>query len=76
VRSLHRRLQKLEGQLTDGTGLVPHSDAWFAFWEDKLARDMDGEDVDKRGFTLAVVDRIVEAVNREADRNRSCGETR
>lgn len=76
MRSLHRRLQKLEGQLTDGTGLVPHSDAWFAFWEDKLARDMDGEDVDKRGFTLAVVDRIVEAVNREADRNRSCGETR
>jgi hypothetical protein len=60
VRNLVRRLQKLEGRLTDGTGLVPHSEAWFAFWEDKLLCGMDGEDIDMKGFALAVIDRIVE----------------
>ena len=64
VRNVLRRLQKLEGRLTDATGLVPHSDAWFAFWEDKLDRSMNGEDVDMSGFTLAVIDRIVEAGDR------------
>jgi hypothetical protein len=60
MRNPARRLPKLEGRLTDTTGLVPHSDAWFAFWEDKLDRSMNGEDVDMKGFTLAVIDRIVE----------------
>jgi len=64
VRNLVRRVQNLEGRLTDATGLVPHSDAWFAFWEDKLDRSMNGEDVDMKGFTLAVIDRIVEAGDR------------
>ena len=30
------------------SGLVPYSDASFAFREDKLARETDGEDVDLR----------------------------
>jgi hypothetical protein len=64
VRNLVRRLQKLEGRLTDATGLVRHSDSWFAYWEDKLGRSMDGEDVDMSGFTLAVIDRIVEKGDR------------
>ena len=64
MRSLVRRLHKLEGRLTDATGLVPHSDGWFAFWEDKLDRSMNGEDVDMSGFTLAVIDRIVEEGDR------------
>jgi hypothetical protein len=70
VRSLVRRLQKLEGRLTDSTGLVPHSEAWFAFWEDRLVRSMDGEDIDMRGLTLAVIDRIVEAGDRAAQLQR------
>ena len=45
-------------------GLVPHSEAWFAFWEDKFDRLMDGEAVDMRGFTLAVTDRIIERADR------------
>jgi len=65
VKNLIRRLRKLEGRLTDATGLLPHPDAWFAFWEDKLDRSMNGEDVDMTGFTLAVIDRIVEAGGRE-----------
>jgi hypothetical protein len=65
LRNLVRRLQKLEAGLTDASGLVPHSEAWFTYWEDKFDRSMNGEAVDMRGFTLAVVDRIVEAGDRE-----------
>lgn len=38
VRNLVRRLLKLEGRLTDGTGLVPHSEAWFAYYGDQFGR--------------------------------------
>ena len=62
--SLSKRVSRLEAQRFDVTGLVPHSDAWFAFWEDKLARNMDGEDVDFTGFSIEVIDRIVEAADR------------
>ena len=62
--NLARRIKKLESAGRDATGLVPHSEEWFAFWEDKLARSMDGEDVDMRGFTLSVIDQIVERADR------------
>jgi len=64
MRSLSKRLSRLEAQRFDVTGLVPHSDAWFAFWEDKLARNIDGEEVDFTGFSIEVIDRIVEAADR------------
>ena len=64
MRNLIRRLQKLEAGLTDASGLVPHSEAWFAFWEDKFDRSMNGEPVDMRGFSLAVTDRIIERADR------------
>lgn len=64
MRNLVRRLQKLEAGRFDATGLVPHSEAWFAYWEDKLDRSLGGEAVDMRGFTLAVIDRIVEQADR------------
>jgi hypothetical protein len=44
--------------LTDVTGLVPHSDAWFAYYEDQYGRFVDGEDVPY--IPLAVIDQIVE----------------
>jgi len=62
VRNLVRRLQRLETRLTDATGLLPHSEAWFAYYEDQCDRFGDGEDVPC--IPLAVIDRIVE----EADR--------
>lgn len=62
MRNLVRRLQKLEGRLTDATGLVPHSEAWFAYYENECGRFGAGEDVPC--IPLAVIDRIVE----EADR--------
>ena len=64
MRNLSKRISRLEAQRFDVTGLVPHSDAWFAFWEDKLARNMDGEHVDFTGFSTEVIDRMVEAADR------------
>lgn len=62
MRNLLRRLQKLEERLTDATGLVPHSEAWFAYYEDQCERFAAGEEVPH--IPLAVIDRIME----EADR--------
>jgi hypothetical protein len=67
--NLNKRLRNLETRQFDSTGLVPHSEVWFAFWEDKLERSINGEDVDCAGFTLAVIDRMVAA----ADRAKACG---
>ena len=41
--NLGRRLQKLEAQLTDEVGLVPHSAAWRAYWLDWLQKLVNGE---------------------------------
>jgi hypothetical protein len=62
MRNLVRRLQKLEAGLTDATGLVPHSEAWFGYYEDQFDRFLDGEDVPY--VPLAVIDRIVEHADR------------
>jgi hypothetical protein len=40
---LARRLKKLEVELTDECGLVPHSAAWRAYWLDWLQRLVNGE---------------------------------
>jgi hypothetical protein len=59
MRNLTRRVRKLESQRFDATGLVPHSEPWFAFWTKQLDQSMAGEDVDLSGFSIAVFDRTV-----------------
>jgi hypothetical protein len=62
MRNLSQRLSRLEAQRFDVTGLVPNSDAWYAFYENQFGRLMAGEDV---GYIpLAVIDRAVEAADR------------
>jgi len=41
--NLTRRVKKLEAARTDASGLVPHTDTWYAFYEEKLRRSVDGE---------------------------------
>ena len=43
--NLRSRVRKLESRRLDATGLVPHSDAWFAYWETQLRRLADGDDI-------------------------------
>jgi hypothetical protein len=67
MRNVLKRIRKLESARFDNTGLVPYSDAWFTFWEEKVGRLVDGEDVECRGFSIAVIDRI--GRNRRSRRN-------
>ena len=63
--SLRQRLQKLEKGLKDASGLVPDSEAWFAYWENIFDRWMAGEEPAFPGrFPLAVSDRIIERADR------------
>jgi hypothetical protein len=34
MSNLRRRLEKLQGRLTDSTGCVPHSKEWSEYWEE------------------------------------------
>ena len=40
---LGRRLQKLEAQITDEVGLVPHSAEWRAYWTEWIRKLYNGE---------------------------------
>jgi hypothetical protein len=68
--SMTRRIGKLESRSFDATGLKPHSEAWFAFWEEKLERLWAGEDIGNVQIPIAVTDRIIEAADAEYDHNK------
>ena len=36
MTNLQRRLRKLEGFLTDSSGLVPHTQKWLAHWDRQI----------------------------------------
>jgi hypothetical protein len=38
MTNLERRLGKLEAQLIDSSGLVPHTQKWLEYWRDWLDR--------------------------------------
>jgi hypothetical protein len=44
----------------------------LAYWEDQLDRSINGEDVECVGFSLDVLDRIVERAEREMQETRVC----
>jgi hypothetical protein len=66
-----RRLRKLEMHFTDATGLVPHSDAWFDYWESKLGQIGTGQEPDLRGITLDVIDSIRERGRIQDERDQA-----
>jgi len=37
---LKQRLEALENRLSDCSGLVPHSEAWMAYWRDQAHRQV------------------------------------
>ena len=76
--NLARRIKRLESARFDATGLEPGSEAWFAFYEDKLFRLLDDEDIGGIRIPLAVTDRLIaEAVraHQAKRRMRRCGAT-
>jgi hypothetical protein len=41
---IQRRLKKLEGVLTDPTGLVPHTQKWLEYWDLQFYFYLTGQD--------------------------------
>ena len=66
MKAIDRRLRQLETRLTDLTGLAPHSEPWFAYWEEIIDRYLAGEQPEHRGrIPLEVVDRMIERAEKE-----------
>jgi hypothetical protein len=59
MSNLRRRPRKLEAQLTDDVGLVPHSPQWLAYWTARLDELMNGQDIGNCKIPLAAFDAIV-----------------
>jgi hypothetical protein len=69
MTNLQRRLRKLEAQLTDSCGLVPHSQKWLEHWEQRISRMLTGEEPGTPGcIPLEVLDAVREAWEAEAVR--------
>jgi len=70
LSNLHRRLRKLEANMTDHSRLAPHSAAWFAHWNERYDRFLMTLNADSiRGMPLAYVDAIL-AEGRNAEQPR------
>jgi len=55
-----QRLRKLEAQITDHSGYVPHSEAWFDSWAERYDRFLATGDGDAlEGMTLDFVDEMI-----------------
>jgi hypothetical protein len=54
MSNLLRRLRKLETRLTDGTGLVPRSEAWLNYWKRKMEQYVS----ERGGIPMEAIDAI------------------
>ena len=58
--SLERRLRNLEARLTDRSGLVPYTEAWWDYWMPRVDRIISGEEPGEPGcIPLQVLDAII-----------------
>jgi hypothetical protein len=65
MAGFERRLRKLEARLTDRSGLMPHTKAWWAYWMPKVDRLITGEEAgEPSGIPLEVCDAIIASVLR------------
>jgi hypothetical protein len=76
MKAMSRRVRKLETRLVDATGLIPHSEPWFAFYTDKITRSFDGEDIGDIRIPIEALDRLVERADREDEKARDAGSPR
>lgn len=54
------RRRKLETQITDRSGLVPHTEAWFQHWSERLGKFLATGDEDYlKGSSLDFIDETV-----------------
>ena len=70
MTNLRRRLQKLEVQLTDATGLVPHTKAWLDYWLATYERLASGQEEGEPGSIPLAAWRAIAAHASVADQVR------
>ena len=69
MSNLLRRLRKLEAQLTDRNGLVPHTKPWRDYWSPRIEGLMTGEVVDQK-IPFEVIDTLTHADESALSRTR------
>ena len=68
MSNLQRRLKKLETLETDGTGLVPGSPRWWAYWTERLDKFIARDDAVKDcKFPLEVIRAYIQAAESNPD---------
>jgi hypothetical protein len=58
MSNLLRRLRKLEAQLTDRSGLMPHTKLWSDYWSPRIGELFDGETIDQK-IPFEVIDTLI-----------------
>ena len=66
---LQQRLRRLEAQITDASGLIPHSDAWVGYWADRIDQYLSGKIEIVGRIPLEALDDM--SLRAEARRSRS-----
>ncbi len=72
MANILRRIKKLESQVADRCGQVPHTEVWFEHWcgrYEQFLATMDDNFI--RGMGLDFIDELVERTNREKRENRA-----
>jgi hypothetical protein len=54
------RLRKLEAQITDRSGLVPHTKSWSDYWDPRIEELIAGETLDQK-IPFEVIDTLITA---------------
>jgi hypothetical protein len=63
MANFSRRLRKLEAQILDNSGLVPHSRKWLDYWERRFDRFRAGEhSVDLSGMPIELFRSMLQAL--------------
>ncbi len=66
MSNLLRRLKRLEAIMTDRSGFVPHSEAWFQHWNERYDRFLATRDGDAiQEMPPAYIDDLLARVDRE-----------
>ena len=67
MANLLKRVNKLEGQRTGNSGLVPASPEWLEHWSERIAKVASGEDPGTPGcIPLEAVDAVLRTARFEA----------
>jgi hypothetical protein len=75
MSTLLRRLRKLEAQLTDHSGLMPHTKPWSDYWSPRIDDLIAGETLDQK-VPLEVIDALIHGAELDGESSFFIGESK